>query len=404
MELKEMDLRKSKGLEIAKTKTIQEGIDGWVVPSQNSNRKYFVRKDAELTCSCPDCKSRGVKCKHAFAVEYYLQKITRDSKGAVKVETKKLTYPQAWHAYNQAQTNEVNMFDKLLRELVESVEEPERQGAGRPSLSLKEQLFCSTQKVYSQLSSRRAKSLFNNAKDRGLLDKSPHSNAVNKFFNRKDITPILHKLIALSSAPLKAVETKFAIDGTGFRTTKFNGYCVQKHDTKRKHEFVKLHAVCGTKTNIITACEVTPSEGKGTGDISQFATLANATKANGFGIEEMSADMAYSSRDSIGLIDAFGGTAYIPFKKTATGRPNGKSHTWRKMFHYFKFNQEEFMQHYHARSNIETTFHMIKMKFGDSIKSKNWTAQQNELLAKVLCHNIVVIIHEMYELGIDASF
>ncbi len=74
------------------------------------------------------------------------------------------------------------------------------------------------------------------------------------------------------------------------------------------------------------------------------------------------------------------------------------------MFHYFKFNQEEFMQHYHARSNIETSFHMIKSKFGNSIKSKKWIAQQNELLAKVLCHNIVVVIHEMYELKIKTDF
>lgn len=185
------NLRQIKGLQIAQTATIQEGYDGWIVPSQTSNKKYYVRKDAEMTCSCPDCKTRGIKCKHAFAVEYYLQKIMTTREGKTMIETKRLTYPQAWHAYNQAQTNEVNMFDKLLRELVESVEEPERQGAGRPSLSLKEQLFCSTQKVYSQLSSRRAKSLFNNAQEKGLLDKVPHSNAVNKFFNRQDLTPIV---------------------------------------------------------------------------------------------------------------------------------------------------------------------------------------------------------------------
>ena len=29
---------------------------------------------------------------------------------------------------------------------------------------------------------------------------------------------------------------------------------------------------------------------------------------------------------------------------------------------------------------------------------------KNEALAKVLCHNVVVLIHEMYELGIDPVF
>ena len=402
------NLRKTKGLQIAQTATIHEGIDGWIVPSQSSNKKYFVRKDAEMTCSCPDCKSRGVKCKHAFAVEYYLQKITRNKDGAIEIKTHRLTYPQAWHAYNQAQTNEVNMFDKLLRDLVECVEEPEqREGAGRPALSLRGQLFCSTQKVYSQLSSRRAKSLFNNAKEKGLLDKSPHSNAVNKFLNREDITPILHRLITLSAAPLKSVETKFATDSSGFRTTKFNEYNNERYeDKKRHHDWIKAHICCGVKTNIITSAIITKNEGKGTADSPQFIPLAQTTADNGFNISEMSADKAYNSIANYNTIQELGGTAYIPFKSniTATVWSGNRGKMWRKMFHYYQLNQEEFLNHYHARSNAESTINMLKAKFGDSVKSKNWIAQQNELLAKILCHNIVVVIHEMYELGIEAKF
>ena len=68
------------------------------------------------------------------------------------------------------------------------------------------------------------------------------------------------------------------------------------------------------------------------------------------------------------------------------------------------YNREEFLQHYHKRSNVETTFHMIKSKFGDSIRSKTETAQVNEVLLKILCHNICVVIQEMNELGIEANF
>ena len=46
---------------------------------------------------------------------------------------------------------------------------------------------------------------------------------------------------------------------------------------------------------------------------------------------------------------------------------------------------------------------MIKRKFGDSLRSKTETAQVNETLAKVLCHNIVVLIHEMYALESSPS-
>ena len=47
---------------------------------------------------------------------------------------------------------------------------------------------------------------------------------------------------------------------------------------------------------------------------------------------------------------------------------------------------------------------MIKTKFGDSLRSKSQTAQINELLCKILCHNICVVIQEINELGVKAEF
>ena len=47
---------------------------------------------------------------------------------------------------------------------------------------------------------------------------------------------------------------------------------------------------------------------------------------------------------------------------------------------------------------------MIKRKFGDSVRSKTDIAILSEVLAKVLCHNVVVVIHEMHELGINPGF
>jgi transposase len=73
------------------------------------------------------------------------------------------------------------------------------------------------------------------------------------------------------------------------------------------------------------------------------------------------------------LADAIGATAYIPFRSTATGKSRGSA-VWYKMYHYFMLNREEFMEHYHQRSNVETTFMMVKAKFGDKLKSKNWTS------------------------------
>ena len=74
------------------------------------------------------------------------------------------------------------------------------------------------------------------------------------------------------------------------------------------------------------------------------------------------------------------------------------------MYHYFMYKHEEFLEHYHKRSNSETIFHMIKTKFRHDIKSKKQTAQFNEMLIKVLAHNVCVVIQEINELGVRAEF
>src|SRR4029078_10824003 len=81
-----------------------------------------------------------------------------------------------------------------------------------------------------------------------------------------------------------------------------------------------------------------------------------------------------------------------------------KSELWKQMYHYFMYNQKWFLQQYHKRSKVETTFSTIKAKFGDSLRSKTETAQVNEALCKVLAHNICCLIQSMYELNIKPEF
>jgi hypothetical protein len=47
---------------------------------------------------------------------------------------------------------------------------------------------------------------------------------------------------------------------------------------------------------------------------------------------------------------------------------------------------------------------MLKTKFKDNVRSKDKIAQQNEVLLKILCHNVCVVIQEMNELGISIDF
>ncbi len=62
------------------------------------------------------------------------------------------------------------------------------------------------------------------------------------------------------------------------------------------------------------------------------------------------------------------------------------------------------MAHYHKRSNIESTFSAIKRKFGADVVSKTETAMVNEVLAKLICHNITCLILEQENLGVVPVF
>lgn len=160
--------------------------------------------------------------------------------------------------------------------------------------------------------------------------------------------------------------------------------------------------MCGVKTNVITAVEMT--EGY-SADSPQFKPLVEATAKN-FTMQEVSADKAYLSNANLQTVVDNHAMPCIPFKSNsrAISRSPGTTKLWRQMFHLYSYNSERFMQSYHKRSNVETTFHVIKAKFGIALRSKTKTAQINEALCKVLCHNICCLIQSIFELGIEPTF
>jgi transposase len=233
------------------------------------------------------------------------------------------------------------------------------------------------------------------AQERGHIRETLCFNTSWKCLQSADVTPILHELIRRSSLPLRSVEVDFAVDSTGFSTSKFTRWHDEKYGVVRERcEWVKAHCCVGVKTNVITAAYIGD---KHTPDSPQLPDLLKATAQN-FTIREASADKAYLSTDNLDVVDSLGATPFIPFKINSVV---GNTPLWDRMFHYFQMRREEFLQHYHKRSNVESTFSAVKRKFGDAVRSKTPTAQLNEVLAKFVCFNVVCLIHEWYELGID---
>ena len=94
---------------------------------------------------------------------------------------------------------------------------------------------------------------------------------------------------------------------------------------------------------------------------------------------------------------------FIPFKSNSVGESQG-SPARRKAYHLFQANHEESDQRYHLRSNVESTFSAIKRMVEEHLRSQTPAAQVNEILAKLICLNLTVVTHEMFENGIAPSF
>ncbi len=393
--------RRERGRLLYKSTRIFKIRDGWRVTSQtNSSKQYVVRfiKD-NPKCTCPDCSMGRKKCKHIHAVEFYIKRQI-DNEGKI-TETKgvKVTYAQKWKAYDNAQTNEKLVFMKLLKDLCSNIEQPEYK-FGRPTLPISDMLFASALKVYTTFSLRRFISDFKIAKEMNLTSSTCTYANICYFMQRKDLTEILKKLISISSSPLRVVETNFAVDSSGFSTSRFARYFNYKWGRESKYRlWMKAHVISGVKTNIITGVEITEGE---VNDSPSLPRLVEET-AKTFRVGEVSGDKAYSSRSNLQAIEDAGAVPFIPFKKNVRGK-RASSGAWKKMYHYFIYKHDEFLEHYHKRSNVETCFHMIKTKFRDNIRSKTKIAQINELLLKILCHNICVVIQEISELGLKGEF
>lgn len=392
-----LSARQERGLVIAATAKLVRDGDTWLVPSSTGVGRYAVTGEA-TRCTCPDFELREERCKHIWAVEYVVRREESPDGTVTETRAVRVTYRQDWPAYNKAQTTEKEAFCKLLRDLVSTVPNPTPKKTGRPRLPLSDMLFAAGFKVYSTVSGRRFQTDIRDAAAKGFIEKAPHYNSIFNVIESEEVTPILHQLLETTSLPLREVEQDFAADSTGFGTsTHFRYYSVRYKGERAEKAWVKTHAMVGVKTNVITAVVIAHRDAA---DVRQFPALLEATAKN-FKVREVSADKAYLSKSHLELVASKGAEAFIPMK--AGTKPDKKSPAWNKLYHLFAYRQEEFAAHYHKRSNVEATFSAVKRVFGDSVRSKTPVAQVNEVLLKLICHNIRVLIHEMHELGVEPN-
>ncbi len=285
----------------------------------------------------------------------------------------KKTYPQIWDSYNRAQQKEKGDVQTLAHDLCAGVVDLE-QARGRPRVALADMLFCMIFKVYCGVSCRRVMFDLKVAYEHGFISRLPSFSTILRYFEKSELRQYLVQLIIQSSLPLRTVEKSFAIDSTGFSTSRFGrwfDFRYGKLHSGDKRQWIKAHLMCGVLTNIVTAVEVTDANA---GDAPYFEPLLDTTTQN-FRPREVIGDKAYSSLANFKHANSKGVLAVIPFKANANAVHGSGDPLWTRLYHFYSLNNEWFDRRYHQRSNCETTNAMIKMKFGERIRSRTQVAQ-----------------------------
>lgn len=311
-----------------------------------------------------------------------------------------------WAKYNLAKTQEKRLFYELLYELCQLIPEPVYEN-GRPPIPVKDLIFMTALKIYSNYSSRKIHHDLKIAEASGYIKKAPHFNRLSDFLNCPATYELLQKLLTITAMPLKNLEDDFSMDSSGFgsyqyerwQRVRFQKNKYGKIATRGWRNYLKGHICIGTRTHIICSCEVTYGNFS---DVKQAPSLLHALDAN-FAPKFITGDKAYSTYRIHQIIQSMDALPFIVFQKSAN--PGKKSpEIWKRMYRYFKNNQEQFMKYYHRRSNVETVFAMIKMRLGEFLKSKNYEAQRNELLMKFIVHNITCLVSEIFENDVHINF
>ena len=400
--------RQIRGEQLAVSAKIKEQNGFWFVPNSVGNNKPYRVDLRNETCNCADYTFRRQKCKHLIAVDIVSKRELKSP--AVEIDTKAIpqlparkTYEQNWSKYNAAQCAEKSEFQKLLYALCQGIGSP-AQRMGRPRLSLENMLFSCIFKIFCTYSGRRFSTDLQDAFERGYVSELPHFNSTLRYYSKEVLTPYLEMMIEETSRPLAALESSFAIDASGLNTTQGVTWHFAKYkDNARmiaKKTWKKLHIITGVETHTICAAKLTDS---GFCDSNYFAPLLQSV-AEKHDVKEISADAAYLTRTNLQAAVDVGAYPFIAWKSNSQISERPGNELWNKLYHLFAMNRNEFLAGYGKRANVESTFSMIKRRFGAVLRTKGETSRTNEALCMVVAHNIVCLIQTMYDSGIKPDF
>lgn len=176
------------------------------------------------------------------------------------------------------------------------------------------------------------------------------------------------------------------------KLTYFDTYTANKADG---HRYLMAHLAGAPNTHVITAVEVDIC-------LDQYFSLRHdsyftelllrRTAANRFGFDQVWGDKGYHSKKNMRLIESIGADYMVTERSGKKVVPPTGNSPLCGCQECFKRNQ------------IETIHSMIKQIMGDKVFNKNYISLENEVLGRVVAHNLRVLQQAIIASDLEVDF
>jgi len=274
----------------------------------------------------------------------------------------------------------------------------------RPAIDRSLLFFAVAIKVYVGATNRKAIDKIRQALGTDEWDEREfHFNRLSEYLNQRETTRDLYRAIAEICSPFAAFAEDVILDGTGISLTSRGTYRSEQYPQSLTagRQYARLNLAMDRVLKIFPGAIVTPMRGKGTGELTQAPELLRRLEASGWQAKRILADGLYAVEPFFSAVEEYGAEPIVPLRRIYNEKRLPKSPLMLKVYRQFKADPDAFYEIYRLRPLVESGISSLKRKFAGSVRSKTIRAQMNEILLKVLCHNIDCVIHATHRYGLS---
>lgn len=220
--------------------------------------------------------------------------------------------------------------------------------------------------------------LMNEIKDKLDLDNVPHFTTLQKFVSRIPsllFNIIMSRILKLFYSHGESVSIT-AIDATGF-TSSYASYYYSRRTGKLRRSFLKTSISVDTSKKIVLGWKISQKTDHEIKHANALIRQSNKMRKS----ECYVLDKGYDSEKIHTVIrEEIKADSIIPLRKRKRKKIRGK---YRKQLHLI-FDKVK----YNQRNIAETTFSVVKRKFGETLRARKFRNQVKEIKFKLIVYNI----------------